>query len=64
MELSLYSVDGRRVRTLVHDYREPGEYRTTWDGRDDAGVKLAPGAYIVRLEAGSIREARTIRLVR
>jgi flagellar hook assembly protein FlgD len=36
----------------------------TWDGRDDNGVRMAPGAYLVRLEAGTLRETRPVRLVR
>ena len=50
VELDLYSVDGRRVRTLVRDYREPGEYRAAWDGRDDGGHSLASGVYYERLQ--------------
>ncbi len=49
VDLSLYSVDGRRVRTLVGDTRAAGEYRITWDGRDDAGHRAAPGVYYARL---------------
>ena len=62
--VGIYDVAGRRVRTLLRGQQPAGARIVTWDGRDEAGVRLAPGAYIVRLEAGGIREARTIRLVR
>ncbi len=52
VELALYSVDGRRVRTLVSGLREPGEYRPRWDGRDDHGSHAAAGVYYVQLVAG------------
>jgi hypothetical protein len=50
VELDLYSVDGRCVRTLVHEYREPGEYHAAWDGRDNGGHTLASGVYYERLQ--------------
>ncbi len=49
VEISLYSVDGRRVRTLARGFREAGEYRMAWDGCDDTGRALAPGAYFIRM---------------
>ncbi len=50
VDLAVYSVDGRRVRTLVRESREPGEYRATWDGRDDGGNPISAGVYYARLE--------------
>jgi hypothetical protein len=49
VELSLYSVDGRRVKTLVRENSRAGEYQVTWDGRDESGQRTAPGVYYARL---------------
>jgi hypothetical protein len=62
--IGIYDVAGRRVRTLVQGVQSAGSRIVTWDGRDDSGLRLAPGAYIVRLEAAGLRESRTVRLVR
>ncbi len=62
--VAVYDVAGRRVRTLVRGVQPAGARVVTWDGRDDAGAALAPGAYIVRLECGEVRESRAVRLVR
>jgi flagellar hook assembly protein FlgD len=40
-------VQGRAVRHLEHGTIVPGTRRIAWDGRDDAGVRLAPGIYRV-----------------
>ncbi len=48
-DLSVYSVDGRRVRTLAHGPRDAGTYRITWRGEDDSGRAQAPGIYWARL---------------
>jgi hypothetical protein len=52
VELALYSVDGRRVRTLVSERREPGVYRVAWDGRDEGRSAVAPGVFYAHLSAG------------
>ena len=41
--------DGTRVRNLISNYpREQGDRRDYWDGTDDSGRLVAPGAYRVR----------------
>ena len=60
VELAIYSVDGRRVRTLVSEVREPGEYRQTWDGRDDQGSAASAGVYYARLATGKSHYTRSI----
>ena len=48
-ELAIFSVDGRRVRTLATGRREAGMHRVTWSGEDSAHHAVAPGVYFVRL---------------
>jgi hypothetical protein len=55
VELAIYSVDGRRVRSLVDDVRAPGQYSLLWDGRDADGHTVAAGLYYVRFVAGQNR---------
>jgi hypothetical protein len=64
VELTLYSVDGRRIRTLVEGAREPGQYRAPWDGRDSHGRAVGPGVYYARFVAGSKRFTRTVVFLR
>jgi hypothetical protein len=59
-ELAIFSVDGRRVRTLAHGPFEPGSYRYTWNGDDEARRSVAPGVYFAQLTANGRRQARTI----
>ena len=64
VELVLYSVDGRRVRTLVDEAREPGEYDIVWDGRDDHGRMVMAGVYYVRLVTPHGRFTRPVTQLR
>lgn len=52
ISLAVFSADGRVVRSLESGSRGPGEYRATWDGRDDNGRKTCRGIYYVRLSTG------------
>ena len=48
VQVSIYDVAGRRVRTLADRVFAAGEHTLQWDGSDDSGVKLARGVYFVR----------------
>jgi hypothetical protein len=64
VRLSVYSVDGRRVRTLVDERRAPGLHSVTWDQRDQSGRRVAPGLYLCRLEQGGTQLARRLLVLR
>ncbi len=59
--VEVFGADGRRVRTLVRDSRQPGSYSASFDGRDDAGRLLPAGVWFARLQAGG--ESRTLKLL-
>jgi hypothetical protein len=59
-ELDVFSVDGRRVRTLASGVREAGEYRVEWNGTDDSGRPLAAGVYYARLRTAQARFTRVV----
>ena len=60
VEVFLYSVDGRRVRTLARGIHAPGEYALVWDGRDDNGRPLSAGVYYLHLTTALGRLTRTM----
>jgi len=49
VDLAIYSVTGRRVRTLLDGQRDAGSHSLTWAGDDDARRPVAPGIYYARL---------------
>ena len=64
VRLTIYAVDGRLVRRLQDGSREAGEHRVVWDGLDGGGRAVPSGTYLYRLEAGAVRETRSMSLVR
>ncbi|MEZ5063787.1 MAG: FlgD immunoglobulin-like domain containing protein [bacterium] len=51
VQLAVYDVSGRRVRSLVSGLRGAGAHAVNWDLRNDRGEDVAAGVYFVRLEA-------------
>ncbi len=52
--LSLFDTSGRRLRELHSRANLPsGEHDIEWDGRDDAGVELPSGLYLIGLDTGA-----------
>jgi hypothetical protein len=60
VELSVYSVDGSRVRTLMKGTQAAGNYQNPWDGRDDSGRLMAAGVYYVHFAAGAVHTTKMI----
>lgn len=60
VELAIFSVDGRRVRTLSRETMEAGLYRPVWTGTDDHGQTVRSGMYYARLITPDGRFTRTL----
>jgi hypothetical protein len=50
VELTIYDLAGRRVRSLVSDKLPGGVYTEVWNGRNDDGHRVASGLYFYRLK--------------
>jgi len=44
----------------VNRVLEAGPHTITWDGRTDAGNRVAKGVYFAKLESGGLTSARRI----
>src|SRR6185503_14593522 len=64
VDLSIYDVRGRQVKTVLHETREAGRHEIRWDGRGSDGHALATGVYFYRLTTGSTVQTRKLILMR
>ena len=48
VQVTIYDVTGRRVRSLTDRVFPAGEHTLLWDGTSDAGDQVARGVYFVR----------------
>ena len=51
VQLEVFDLLGRKVRTLLNDVRPIGAYAVDWDGTSDSGMKAASGIYFYRIRA-------------
>ncbi len=64
IDLSVFDVSGRRVRSVARGSFAAGAHDAPWDGRDDDGRPAASGVYLYSLEAPGYRETKRLTLVR
>ncbi len=61
LRVDVLDLAGRRLRTLArNDEHYPGEFRLSWDGRDERGVRVGTGLYFIR--ARTPLGSRTVRV--
>ena len=52
------------MRTLVEGQMSAGEFKVTWDGRNDSGAQLASGVYLYKIEAPNLRLTKKVTLLK
>ena len=63
VSLVIYSISGKKVRTLVDRETAGGAHSMYWDGNDEAGARVASGVYFCRLIAEGFEKAAKLVLV-
>ncbi|MFH1277860.1 MAG: FlgD immunoglobulin-like domain containing protein [Candidatus Eisenbacteria bacterium] len=64
VEIGVFDVRGRLVRTLVNETMGPGRHEAVWDGRTDSGESAPSGVYLYRIRIGSFGDVRKMVLVK
>lgn len=64
VKISIYTLSGELVKTLVDESRSAGDSATSWDGRNLSGVVVASGIYLVNLSAGGFSVTKKIAILK
>jgi len=64
IKLAVFDLLGRRVRVLVDGYQNAGRYTVTWDGRDDDGIDVTSGIYLIYLKSSGAQQWGKVLLTR
>ncbi len=64
VRISVFTLAGKTVVTLVNEMMPAGRHAAVWNGRDSRGREVSSGTYLVRLETESGVEGRKVMLVR
>ena len=49
VNITVYDILGRNIKTLINEEQSIGRYRVRWDGKDQNGVPVSSGIYFVNL---------------
>lgn len=63
-KLSIYSIDGRRVRQFPQRIYVKGANKIRWDGKNDKGAELPSGVYFVQLKVENFSRVKKITLLK
>ena len=64
IQLSVYSVDGRLIRTLINDNKPAGQHNASWDGLNNLGTHVSSGVYFYSLESPDFSQTKKMTLIR
>jgi hypothetical protein len=64
VDLKIYDILGREIKTLVKGELNPGTYAYEWDGRNNFGTPVSSGMYRYRITAGNFSETKKMMLLK
>ncbi len=64
VQLQIYDLLGRRVKTLVDAEQSEGEHTVAWDGIASSGYSVASGVYFYQIRAGGMSAVKRMLLLR
>ena len=60
VEIRIYDVLGREVKTLIDEKKTTGYYEVVWDGRNNMEMKVSNGIYFCKFRADSFTDIKKI----
>ena len=57
IELAIYDIQGRLVKTLISEEYSAGWYETNWSGLDQSGNPVSTGMYFAKLQHGKMQQS-------
>jgi hypothetical protein len=63
VEITIYNLLGKLVKTLVKTRQYPGEHKVVWDGKDDYRKEVASGIYFYRLKVSGLELVKPKKMV-
>jgi hypothetical protein len=64
VKIDVFNILGRKVKTLVNEFRSAGTHQADWDGRSDDGIEVATGVYFYRITTDAFTSTRKMVLLK
>jgi hypothetical protein len=57
ISLKIFNILGQKIATIYNGQQKMGTHIATWDGKNDSGIAMSTGVYILTLETGSVQKS-------
>jgi hypothetical protein len=64
VSVEIYNLLGEKVRILVNEKKEAGNFNVIWDSKDNNGIEMPAGVYLIQMKAGSFSDMKKMMLVK
>jgi len=64
VDIKIYNMMGQQIRILVDEKQKADSYKVNWDGKDNAGQRLASGVYLYRIQVGKFTQTKKVILLK
>jgi len=64
VQVMIYDIMGRKVRTLVNEFQDIGYRTIQWNATDDYGRPVSAGMYVYTIQAGEFRQVKKMVLLK
>ena len=62
VKIMIYDVLGKEIKSLFEGYKDVGNYKLVWDGKDNSGNQVASGLYFYQMLAGDFNAVKRLLL--
>lgn len=63
VEIVIYNILGQKVKTLVNKKLLAGFHQVVWDGKNDQGLKVSTGIYLLKMKSKDFIQTRKMMIV-
>jgi hypothetical protein len=64
VSIKLLDVKGRLIKTLVNRRMTQGEHQIEWDRKDEQGITVSAGIYILQFNAGTYSDTKKFAVIK
>jgi len=64
VNITIYDMMGRQIRTLVNNQQNAGFKSISWNGTNDKGASVSAGLYLYMIKAGKFRQTKKMVLLK
>jgi len=64
VNIEIYNVKGQKVKGLLSEVKQKGEYAIDWNGEDSQGISCSSGIYFCRIETSSAKKMHKMILMK